>query len=132
MIRAHDRGFVAAPPAEVYRVLADTGSYARWWPGAGGTSDGPILALGRGGVRARPHGQREGLGLHLALERPAGGLEWYLEPFEDGTIVNVFLHLQELSPDARGHHRRLLRIRGSIRRALVALDRTLEPGRTAS
>ena len=131
MIRAHDRGFVAAPPPEVHRVLADTGSYSLWWPGAGGTSDGPVLPLGRRRVRARPHGHREGLGLHLALERPAGGLEWYLEPFDDGTIVNAFLHLERISPDARGH-RSLLRMRGSVRRALVGLKRTLEPWRAAS
>jgi hypothetical protein len=60
----------------------------------------------------------------LYLVSPDEELEWYLEPFDDGTIVNVFLQVSD-APGRRGE-RRLRRMRGSIRAGLVGLKRRLE------
>lgn len=49
-----------------------------------------------------------------------GTLEWYLEPFQEGTIVNVLLDV-EAGSGARRSERRLVRMRSSVRRALVGL-----------
>jgi hypothetical protein len=67
---------------------------------------------------------RNDVGLHLVS--PDGDLEWYLEPFDDGTIVNAFLDVEDV-PGRRGE-RRLHRLRGSIRAGLVGLKRHLEAG----
>ena len=57
-----------------------------------------------GGTRVRLEGERPGTGMILRLAGPrlAGSLEWYLEPFKEGTIVNAIL---ELEPGRRGHGR---------------------------
>ena len=117
-LRAHDQGFVAAPPGEVYRLVADPRTYPSWWPGCRAQGEGLSLPITRAAVRAER--EREGIGLHLVF----GGesLEWYLESFEEGTIVNAFL-------DARSGWRgprRLIRMRGSVRRGLVGLKKRLE------
>lgn len=123
--RAHDQGFVAAPPGAVYRSVADTGSYGSWWGEAGAGADGKLrLRLEpRRVTEASAERHRDGIGLFLRLGAPyEGTLEWYLEPLEDGTMVNVFLDVN-LSRNAA---RRLRRVRASIRRALVGLKRELE------
>jgi hypothetical protein len=125
--RAHDQGFVSAPPVAVYRSLADTGSYGLWWSDAMRGADGDLrLRLEpRRVADAIPERHREGIGLFLRLGRPYDGtLEWYLEPLEDGTMVNVLLDVT-LSGGRRAE-RRLRRVRSSIRRALVALKKELE------
>ncbi|MDQ4005340.1 MAG: hypothetical protein M3135_03440 [Actinomycetota bacterium] len=124
-LRAHDQGFVAAPPASVYSTLGDRFAYRRWWPGASmGESDGVIrLRLGRRVVDARPEGHRDGLGLYLTVQ--GGSLEWYLEPFEEGTIVNAFADL-DLPGGPRAAARRLLAARSSVRTGLVGLKVWLE------
>lgn len=124
-VAAHDQGYVTAPPGAVYRLLRDPEAYPRWWPGArgsGGLDLGPVRGLG---VRAGH--LREDLGLVLELSGPATGtLEWHLEPFEDGTIVNAILNL-DLPVGARRAERRLLGARAGIRRGMVGLKRALEP-----
>ena len=122
-LRSHDQGFVPAPPAQVYEVLSDTRSYGSWWPGAQATHESVTLPLLRGHRAARADRLREDLGLHLVSE--AHDLEWYLEPFDDGTIVNVFLEVSD-SPSGRRGERRLLGMRSAVRRGLVGLKRRFE------
>ena len=126
-LRGHDRAFIAAPPERVHAALADTSGYPRWWPGvARAGADGRVrLPLDRRGNEANPSGSRPGIGLWLELPAYDGSLEWYLEPFEDGTIVNAFLDLDlDLGPGRAA--RRLLRFRTSVRRGLFGLKRSLE------
>ena len=124
-LQAHDQGYVAAAPEAVYATVADPSTYPRWWPGASttGTDGGVRIPLGSSTVDARPEGHREGLGLYLAV--PHGSIEWYLEPFEDGSIVNVFSDL-DLPGGARAAARRLHGARSSVHTALVHLKRLVE------
>ena len=126
-LRGHDRAFIAAPPDRVHDALADTAAYPRWWPGVVPTgTDGRVrLPLDRRGSEANPSGARAGIGLWLELPSYDGSLEWYLEPFEDGTIVNAFLDV-DLALAQRRAARRLLRFRTSVRRGLFGLKRALE------
>jgi hypothetical protein len=123
-----DQGFIAAPPAAVYGVLADVPSYPVWWPGAEVRSRGEDLRLRLPGgslVPALAEGHREGVGLTLRLDPPSSGtLEWYLEPFEEGTVVSSILHL-DLPGGPRGSARRLRRLRVGIHRGMVALREAL-------
>ena len=121
-MRSHDQGFIGASPDQVYGVLSEPSSYATWWPGASAAGDGVHLPIGRGARPAVAERHRNQVGLFLVS--PDGELEWYLEPFDDGTIVNVFLE----TSGARGRsgERRLRRMRGSIRAGLVGLKRRLE------
>jgi hypothetical protein len=128
---AHDQGFLGVPPAAVYRALEDLPRYGLWWPGirvdtqGGGTR----LDLGAGvSGAARIEGRRTDVGLVVALGPPGSGtLEWYLEPFEEGTIVNSILHLDRPTRGRRGA-RTLRRARASIRRGLVGLRAHLDDG----
>ncbi len=122
-VGAMDQGFVQASPARVYRALADPSRYADWWPGMG---RGRGVRLWGRSLAARAGTLREGVGLTLDLQGSATGtLEWYLEPFEDGTIVYAILNLD--LPAGRGRsRRRLLRARGSVRGGMVGLQRALE------
>lgn len=127
-MRAHDQGFVPAPPGRVYAALADPAGYARWWPGARADVAGERgVRIGRGAwVGARPEGVRDGVGILLGLGRlAAGSLEWFLEPFDDGTIVNCIVEL-ETPGGARRARRRLLRLRTAVRTGLVGLKGSLE------
>jgi hypothetical protein len=130
-ITAHDQGFVAAPPSRLYGVLAEIASYGSWWPGVrvDTQEDGFRLDLGAGGARARPEGRRPDVGLVIRLGPPYGGtLEWYLEPFEEGTIVNSIVDLEVAGGQGRSG-RLLRRLRSGVRRGLVGLKGTLEPPR---
>ena len=119
-VRAHDQGFVSASPSRVYRTLLDLDSYPGWWPGSRVGRDGLALPLSRSASGVRSERERNDEGLHLVFE--GGSLEWYLEPFDDGTIVNAFL---DVGPNA-GRPRGLLRLRAGVRDALVGLKRRLE------
>ena len=121
-MRSHDQGFVGAPPDQVYEVLAEPASYSTWWPGARRSEDGVELPLMRGARLAVAERHRNQVGLYVVS--PDEELEWYLEPFHDGTIVNVFLQVPD-APGRRGE-RRLRRMRGSIRAGLVGLKLRLE------
>jgi uncharacterized protein YndB with AHSA1/START domain len=127
-MRAHDQGFVAASPEVVYRALAETEAYGSWWTdsAAGGSDRAVRLRLEpRRVAEATAERHREGIGLFLRLGAPYDGtLEWYLEPFDDGTIVNVLL-----DADLGGGGtavRRVRRMRSAIRRGLVGLKGRLE------
>jgi hypothetical protein len=68
------------------------------------------------------------LGLVIALGPPYDGtLEWYLESFEEGTIVNSLMDL-ELQGGRRRASRALRRMRSSVHLGLVGLKRHLEDG----
>jgi hypothetical protein len=130
-VRAHDQGFVAAFPSVVYGVICDIPSYGLWWPGIRVDTQGDGLRLGLvagAAAPARAGGHREGLGLVIALGPPYNGtLEWYLESFEEGTIVNSLMDL-ELQGGRRRASRALRRMRSSIHLGLVGLKRHLEDG----
>jgi hypothetical protein len=119
-----DQGFVTAPHVSVYGILADVQAYPAWWPGAEVRSSGEDLRLRLPGGPSAPavaRGHREGVGLTLHLGPPySGTLEWYLEPFEEGTVVNSILHV-DLPGGPRRSARRLRRLRVGIHRALAAL-----------
>lgn len=117
-LRSHDQGFVAAAPGRVHAALRDPAGYPGWWPGTAVRGGELELPLARHHA-AVPERERDGLGLHLMF----GGdsLEWYLEPFEEGTVVNAFLEV-----DGPRSDRALLRMRGEIRRGLVGLKKKLE------
>jgi hypothetical protein len=127
-VRAHDQGFVPAPPTAVYAAVSQPASYPSWWPGA--TCDGDQgsalrLPLESGkGRSASVERHRPDVGVFLSLPVYRGTLEWYLEPFQDGTIVNGILDV-EAARAGRWSQRRLLRMRASVRRALVGLHEAL-------
>jgi hypothetical protein len=120
-----DKGFVAASPGRVFEVLAGTEAYGNWWPGATGGSGLWLELPGIGKVRYQPDGVAPGVELTLRLEgrRLRGRLQWYLEPFKEGTVVYGIVDL-ETERGFRG--RRRLAVRAGIRRAMVALKEMLE------
>ena len=124
-LRSHDQVFVAAPPDVVDAELADADGYVRWWPGAARSDGGPVLHLGGRRFATWIDGRREAVGMWLPLRDLDGSLEWFLEPFEEGTIVNAFLDVVlDGRPSAAA--RRLRRMRVSVHRALVSLKRSIE------
>ena len=68
---------------------------------------------------------KEGIELLLPVAGPRirGHLQWYLEPFRDGTVVYGITNVQTAR---RWSRRKVLRHRSSMRRALVALRQRLE------
>jgi hypothetical protein len=120
-LRSHDQGFVAAPPDDVHALVKTAETYPAWWAGSRHTGDGLFLPITRASIRAER--EREGMGLHLVFGE--GSLEWYLEPFEEGTIVNAFLDVPAPRSRWRGD-RRLIRMRGAVRTGLVGLKKRLE------
>jgi hypothetical protein len=120
-LRSHDQGFVGASPDRVYGLIARPDTYPTWWAGSRLAGEG--LSLPVGGGAARMERARDGIGLHLVIGE--GSMEWYLEPFDDGTIVNAFLEVPLRRPGRRAT-RRLLRLRGMVRRGLVGLKKELE------
>ena len=127
-MRSHDQGFVAASPTAVYRAVSDVGRYPSWWPSIHVDPGDPatISLEPRVAVSVTRNDERDGIGLSLALGPPyEGTLEWYLEPFEEGTIVNCLLDV-DLPAGERRARRRLLRLRAEIHRGLVGMKRALE------
>jgi hypothetical protein len=125
-LRAHDQGFVGAPPSDVFRALDEPATYPRWWQGSSLEGVGIVLPLARRLPPALRDRRRESIGLFLRFGD--GSLEWYLEPFDDGTIVNAFLDVEVPGWSGRAA-RRLLRSRHALRRGLVGLKRRLEDRR---
>jgi uncharacterized protein YndB with AHSA1/START domain len=123
-VEAVDQGFVATPPGPVFRVLTDVPSYPSWWPGTEVRSlEGRFRVRLPGGpmVPAVTGGHREGVGLTIRLDPPySGTLEWYLEPFEEGTVVSSILHL-DLPGGPRRSARGLRRLRAGVHGGLLAL-----------
>jgi hypothetical protein len=125
-LRAHDQGFVGAPPPDVYRALDRPASYPEWWTGSEVRGAGIVLPLAKRLSPATLDRRRDGIGLFLRFGDDS--LEWYLEPFDDGTIVNGLLDV-EVSGRGGRSARRLLRMRGVLRGGLVGLKRRLEGAR---
>ena len=123
-VRSHDQGFVPAPPTSVYALVSRPASYPSWWPGAACDGDaGSALRLPLEPGKRKPatvERHRPDVGVFLSLPGHRGTLEWYLEPFQEGTIVNVLLDV-EAGSGVRRSERRLVRMRSSVRRALVGL-----------
>jgi hypothetical protein len=128
-LSAWDQGFVAAPPHRVYGEVADPTRYPGWWPGATVSRDdgGYTLGLERvGTVRLRPERQRDPEGLFLELNGPIRGtMEWFLEPFQEGTIVHCLSQV-DLPGGPRAARRRLRGLRVAIHSGLVGLKGRLE------
>jgi hypothetical protein len=127
-VRSHDQGFVPAPPVAVYALVSQPASYPSWWPGANCDRDqGSALRLPLEPGKPKPasiESHRPGVGVFLSLPGYQGTLEWYLEPFQKGTIVNGLLEVESGSGAGRSE-RRLVRMRSSVRRALVGLNEAL-------
>lgn len=126
---AWDQGFVAASPERVYRAVEEVGGYHAWWPGA-------TVVVEQGGVTlrlprvpplvVRPEARRAGTSAVFRLDgRVRGRWEWYLEAFEEGTIVNSLFDL-DIPGGERASARRLHRLRVAVRGGLVALKGALE------
>jgi hypothetical protein len=127
-IRALDHGFVAAKRERVFEVLRDPTGYAGWWPGARSLGDGRLRVPGLPPVAVSADRVRLGTGLVVRVSgrRPGGidgHLEWYLETFEEGTVVSCITDLRAPRP---WRPRRVLRLRSSVRSAMVALKGMLE------
>jgi uncharacterized protein YndB with AHSA1/START domain len=120
-----DTGFVAAAPQRVFEVLAQPASYPTWWPGARAGSGSGLELPGIGQVRVRPDDAKPGVELILRLEgrRIGGHLQWYLEPFKEGTVVYGIV---DIETERRFGPRRRLAVRAGMRRAMVALKEMLE------
>jgi len=118
---AVDMGFVAAPRARIYDVLVAPQEYPRWWPGARAGTDGVVRMPGLGAVRVRTDRERPGVGVFVQLEGSGfrGDLEWYLEPFKEGTVVYGITNVESVR---RWRERRILAVRSGIRSAMVALQ----------
>ena len=128
-VRSLDHGFVRAKPERVFEVLRDPAGYPAWWPGARALGDGRLALPGIPPSRVTAHGVRPGTGLFVrfrdGLDDASGGghLEWYLEAFEEGTVVSCIADLRAPRP---WRPRRVLRMRSGIRSAMVALKGMLE------
>ena len=128
-VSIHDRGWVPGPPHDVYRIVESIHTYRSWWHGIeldeGETERHVTLtlpALGR--VKASAAGQRPGAGVIIQLVGDVDGvLEWFLEPFKEGTVANVFLRL---AARPRRWKRGEETYRSAIRASLVALRTMFE------
>lgn len=126
---AWDQGFVAAAPARVDQAVADAAGYAAWWPGAAVTAREEGFTVRLPGVPplvVQRQDRRPQIGVVFRVDgRVRGRWEWYLEPFEEGTIVNALFDL-EIPGGERSSARGLYRLRATVRRGLVALKGALE------
>lgn len=78
-LQISDDTFIALDPAGVAAVVADPGRWARWWPDL-------VLELTR---------DRGPKGCQWVLRGPiAGTAEIYLEPWQDGTVLHLYLRLR--------------------------------------
>ena len=78
-----------------------------------------------GAVSVETSGLREGVEIVLPVAGPRvrGHLQWYLEPFRDGTVVYGITNVQT---SRRWSRRKVLRHRTCMRDAIVALKQRLE------
>jgi uncharacterized protein YndB with AHSA1/START domain len=111
---------VGSPPARVFEVLEDTAGYPRWWPGAKERPQDRLVLPGFGSVAARATEVRPGVGLFVRLEGRGfrGHVEWFLEPYKEGTVVNGIVNVEA---GRRWRERRILAVRAGLRSAMVAL-----------
>ncbi|HEX8099980.1 MAG TPA: hypothetical protein VF660_07240 [Actinomycetota bacterium] len=131
-VSIHDRGWIGASPSDVYRTVASIETYGSWWRTVTvETADSQLrLALpGVGRVNVRTGGERPNVGIVLQFSGDATGvLEWYFEPFREGSVANVFLRLAQRP---RRWNRGELAYRSAVRDGLLAL-RTLFEGRATA
>lgn len=119
-----DSTWLAAPPAAVAPIVADSTRWAAWWPSL------PLRITerrGRQGVRwiAGPVSDRGGRSL-------TGTAEVWLQPSCGGTVAHVFLRLDPADGRAMSR-RRAARVESALRRdtkrAFWALADQLDPDR---
>ena len=124
-VAAIDQGFVLAAPGRVFELVCDPAGYPSWWPRVRTDGEGRLRFPELGSVAAAVDVVREGIELMVPVEgrRVRGHLQWYLEAFEEGTIVYGITDVQTTK---RWSARRVLRHRTSMRRALVALKERME------
>ena len=133
-VSVHDRGWIPAPPGDIYGIADSIHTYPSWWPSirAEEGESGRFVLLtvpGLGRIRASVAGQRPDVGLIVQLSGDVDGvLEWYLEPFKDGTIANILLRL---ATGPRRWCRRELTYRSAVRDGLVALRTLFQDRATA-
>jgi hypothetical protein len=115
-----DQGFVGVPPVRVFEVLADPAGYPRWWPGAKERPPGGLLLPGFGPVAVGATGVRPGIGLLVRVKGRgfSGHVEWFLEPYKEGTVINGIVNVES---KRRWRQRRILAVRAGLRSAMVAL-----------
>jgi hypothetical protein len=120
-----DQGFVLAPPDRVYGLVVDPDRYPAWWPGVRADGAGRLRFPQLGSVSAVTEVVREGIELYVRVDGPRarGHLQWYLEPFKEGTIV---YGVSNVETRGRWSPRRVLRHRASMRDALAAMKERLE------
>ena len=107
-----DQTFIAADRPLVAAVVGDSRRWADWWPD---------LAL----ELLRDRGDK---GRQWVLTGPfSGTAEIYLEPWHDGTVVHLFLRLEELSSRSPDEDTR----RRAWKRTIHQLKDELEAGRPA-
>ncbi len=129
-VAIHDRGYVHAPPRDVFEVVARLSEYPGWWarvtvrPASAETAQIILAGLGKVDVSIRIERPPESLILDVRSARVAGTFEWFLQPHgEAGTIANVLLGLSFAPGWGR---RRELAYRTAVRRGLVGLKDLLE------
>ena len=127
-VRLLDHGFVAAKPERVFEVIRDPAGYASWWPGTRSLGDGRLRIPGLPAAALSADAVRPGTGLLVRISDPRprgvdGHLEWYLESFQEGTMVSCITDLRARRP---WRPRRVLRLRGGVRSAMVAMKGMLE------
>ncbi|MDP9341160.1 MAG: hypothetical protein M3Q23_03415 [Actinomycetota bacterium] len=116
---------MGSPPARVFEVLADPAGYPRWWPGAKQRPEGRLVLPGLGSVAVEATDVRPGVGLfvQVAGQGFSGHVEWFLEPYKEGTVVNGIVNVESAG---RWRERRILAVRAGLRSAMVALH-ALQP-----
>lgn len=103
-----DSTWIAARPAAVGELVADSANWTRWWPGLE-----LVAAEQRGakGMRWTVHGVRGAGSADLA-----GTAEVWLQPMFDGVVAHFFLRL-DTAPGCRLSARRARAVERSYRRA---------------
>ena len=128
-VSIHDRGWVPGSPQDVYRIVESIHTYPSWWRAIsvdeGETERHVTLTLpGLGRVRASAAGKRPGVGVIIQLAGDVDGvLEWFLEPFKEGTVANVLLRL---ATRPRRWKRQERAYRSAVRNGLVAIRTMFE------
>lgn len=78
-IQIADATFVAASPGRVAGLVADRGTWRRWWPD----------------LQLTVREDRGDKGVRWAVAGPVGGtMEVWLEPCMDGVVLHYFLHAE--------------------------------------
>jgi hypothetical protein len=109
-----DETFVAAAPALVAAAVAEPERCRQWWPD----------------LRLELTRDRGVKGCQWALNGPIGGTaEIYLEPWQDGTVVHLFLRLDVPAELARRPARMLAGRTIRWKRTITRLKDELEQGR---